>query len=82
MNRVRLEFTIEPFVESGPPPYVSAAVEIAEKSGLAVDLGPASTGVEGGLEQVSALIPKVVTAAMSKGATRVSFQVSAVDKSR
>ena len=82
MTWVRLEFTIEPFVESGPPPYVTAAVEIADKSGLEVDLGPASTGVEGEIDQVAALLPKLVAAAMAKGATRVSFQVTVAQKKR
>lgn len=76
MTKVRLEFTIEPFVETGHPPYVAAAVAVAEQSGLDVDLGPASTGVEGEMEAVAALMPRLVEAAIKNGATRVSLQIS------
>jgi len=73
---LRAEFTIEPWQEGGHPAYVQAALAVAESSGLAVDLGPFGTGVEGPAVDVYLLIPLVLEAALESGADRVSFQVS------
>ncbi|HET8619530.1 MAG TPA: thiamine-binding protein [Acidimicrobiales bacterium] len=70
-----VEFTVEPFVEGEPGPHVRAAVEAAERSGLAVDVGPFGTLVTGDDEAVLAVVDDVVRAAMGAGASRVSLQV-------
>ena len=77
-DQMRIEFTIEPWVEGGHPRYVLAALAVAEASGLPVDLGPFGTGVEGDAASVYALVPELLEAAMSAGAGRVSLQISAV----
>lgn len=73
---LRLEFTIEPWVEGGHPEYVRAAIATAEESGLPVDLGPFGIGVEGPDDAVTALVPFVLRAALAAGAERVTLQVS------
>jgi uncharacterized protein YqgV (UPF0045/DUF77 family) len=70
-----VEFTVEPFVEGEPGPHVQAAVEAAERSGLAVDVGPFGTGVTGDDDAVLDVVDAIVRAAMGAGATRVSLQV-------
>ena len=70
-----VEFTVEPFVEGEPGPHVRAAVEAAERSGLAVDMGPFGTLVTGDDEAVLAVVGDVVRAAVGAGASRVSLQV-------
>jgi uncharacterized protein YqgV (UPF0045/DUF77 family) len=70
-----VEFTVEPFVEGEPGPHVRAAVEAAERSGLAVDVGPFGTLVTGDDEAVLAVVDDVVRAAVGAGASRVSLQV-------
>lgn len=71
-----VEFTVEPFVEGAPGPHVRAAVEAAERSGLAVDVGPFGTGVTGDDDDaVLAVVDAIVRAAVAAGATRVSLQV-------
>ena len=70
-----VEFTVEPFVEGEPGPHVRAAVEAAERSGLAVDVGPFGTGVTGDDDAVLDVVDAVVRAAVGAGATRVSLQV-------
>jgi len=70
-----VEFTVEPFVEGEPGPHVLAAVEAAERSGLAVDVGPFGTTVTGDDEVLLAVVDAVVRAAVGAGATRVSLQV-------
>ncbi len=70
------EFTIEPFVEGDLGPHVRAAVAVAEAAGLAVDVGPFGTAVEGGLADVLDAVDAVVRAAVANGATRVSLQLT------
>jgi uncharacterized protein YqgV (UPF0045/DUF77 family) len=70
-----VEFTVEPFVEGEPGPHVLAAVAAAERSGLAVDVGPFGTTVTGDDEVVLDVVDAVVRAAVAAGATRVSLQV-------
>jgi uncharacterized protein YqgV (UPF0045/DUF77 family) len=70
-----VEFTVEPFVEGEPGPHVLAAVEAAERSGLAVEVGPFGTTVTGDDDAVLAVVDAVVRAAVGAGATRVSLQV-------
>jgi uncharacterized protein YqgV (UPF0045/DUF77 family) len=71
-----VEFTIEPFVPGEPGPHVQAAVEAAERSGLAVDFGPFGTAVTGEDEAVLTAVDRIVRAAVAAGATRVSLQVA------
>jgi uncharacterized protein YqgV (UPF0045/DUF77 family) len=70
-----VEFTVEPFVEGEPGPHVRAAVEAAERSGLAVEVGPFGTGVTGDDDAVLDVVDAIVRAAVGAGATRVSLQV-------
>jgi uncharacterized protein YqgV (UPF0045/DUF77 family) len=71
-----VEFTIEPFVDGAPGPHVLAAVDAAERSGLAVDFGPFGTVVTGDDEAVLAAVDRILRAAVAAGATRVSLQVA------
>jgi uncharacterized protein YqgV (UPF0045/DUF77 family) len=71
-----VEFTIEPFVPGEPGTHVQAAVEAAERSGLAVDFGPFGTAVTGEDEAVLTAVDRIVRAAVAAGATRVSLQVA------
>ena len=70
------EFTIEPFVEGDPGPHVRAAVAVAETAGLAVDVGPFGTAIEGESADVLNAVDAVVRAAVANGATRVSLQLT------
>ena len=70
------EFTVEPFEEGSPGPHVRAAVEAAERAGLAVEFGPFGTTMEAeddddALDAVDA----VLRAAIAAGAAQVSIQV-------
>ena len=70
------EFTIEPFVDGNPGPHVRAAIEAAADAGLAVEVGPFGTAVEGESAAVLNAVNAVVRAAVANGATRVSFQLT------
>jgi uncharacterized protein YqgV (UPF0045/DUF77 family) len=71
-----VEFTIEPFVEGEPGPHVRAAVEAAERSGLAVVFGPFGTSVTGEDDAVLDAVDRILRAATAAGATRVSLQLA------
>jgi uncharacterized protein YqgV (UPF0045/DUF77 family) len=72
---LRLEYTVEPFVEGAPGPHVRAALDAAAEGGLDVDFGPFGTTVAGGDGDVLAATDRIVRAAIEAGATRVSLQV-------
>ena len=73
---LRVEFTVEPFVEGSPGPHVDAALAAARGYGLEVDFGPFGSTIEGDDATVLAAIDAIVRAAVGAGATRVSVQAS------
>jgi uncharacterized protein YqgV (UPF0045/DUF77 family) len=77
--RVRVEFTVEPFVPGAPGPHVLAAVHAAEARGLLVEFGPFGSSSEGDDAAVVPVAEAVLRAALDAGATRVSIQVTRVD---
>jgi uncharacterized protein YqgV (UPF0045/DUF77 family) len=75
MARVRIEFTVEPFVEGHPGPHVLAAIEAVRNEGLAVEVGPFSTTAELPVEQVGPTVAGLLQAGLEHGATRISLHV-------
>jgi uncharacterized protein YqgV (UPF0045/DUF77 family) len=75
-GQLTVEFTIEPFVAGRPGPHVRAAIDAAERSGLAVDVGPFGTSVSGDAARVLDAVDAIVRAAVTAGATRVSLQLT------
>ena len=73
---LRVEFTVEPFVEGSPGPHVDAALAAARDKGLEVDFGPFGSTIEGDDATVLAAVDAIVRAAVGAGATRVSVQAS------
>lgn len=78
MLRIRVEFTVEPFVDGSPGPHVLAAIDAARTAGLEPEVGPFGTTIEGAASQVGMAIDRIVTAAVGAGATRVSLQATTV----
>jgi uncharacterized protein YqgV (UPF0045/DUF77 family) len=73
---LRLEFTVEPFVDGRPGPHVKAALEAARSSGFDPEMGPFGTTVDGERDQVLAGMAAIVGAAVDAGASRVALAVS------
>jgi uncharacterized protein YqgV (UPF0045/DUF77 family) len=73
---LRIEFTVEPFVEGDPGPHVQAAVDAARGRGLAVDFGPFGSTADGDDGTVLEGLDAMVRAAIGAGASRVSVQVT------
>ena len=78
MAQVRIEFTVEPFVDGQPGPHVLSAVAAVEDEGLPVDVGPFSSQAVGSPEQAAVAVAELLRAALANGATRVSLQVEVV----
>jgi len=73
---LRIEFTVEPFVEGNPGPHVQAAVDAARARGLDVDFGPFGSTADGEERAVLDGLDAMVRAAIGAGASRVSVQVT------
>jgi len=76
MARCRAEFTVEPFEEGHIGPHVAAAIEAAERVGLAPDVGPFGTSIEGDVSVVLGSLEALVTDSLAVGATRISVQLT------
>jgi uncharacterized protein YqgV (UPF0045/DUF77 family) len=73
---VRLEFTVEPFLEGSPGPHVRAAVAEARRQGWSPEMGPFGTTVDGEAAQLLPGLGAIVAAAVDAGASRVALAVS------
>ncbi|NGO69371.1 hypothetical protein [Streptomyces boncukensis] len=79
MQRLRVEFTTEPFDLDEPPAHALVSREVVEGAGLdAVDVGPFGNTAEGGAEQVLGTVQRLLRESLDAGATRVSIQVNVV----
>ena len=78
MSRVRVEFTIEPFVDGQPGPHVEAGLAAVRGMGLDAEIGPFGTTIEGPVASMAGAIHALLIDAVSAGATRVSIQATTV----
>lgn len=76
--QLRVEFTIEPFVDGAPGDHVRAALDALESAGVAADFGPFGSSFVIDAERLDVLAD-AVAAAMGAGASRVSTQVERAD---
>lgn len=74
MSRLRIEFTIEPFIEGSPGPHVTAAIDSLRAAGFAPEIGPFGTAVEGYAPAVLDALARAAGAAFEQAA--VSMTVS------
>lgn len=76
---LRVEFTVEPFVDGQPGPHVLAAVAAVEALGFTVDFGPFASEFSGEEHEVVSAVEALMRDAYSHGATRVAVHVERVD---
>ena len=81
MTRLRVEFTVEPFVDAHPGAHVRAAWGAVEALGCELVQGPFSSETSVSVADAPSVIAEVVRAAFAGGATHVSFLVDRVDGS-
>lgn len=76
---LRVEFTVEPFVEGQPGRHVMAAVDAVRALGPEVDFGPFASSFAATESIATTALSALVAAAYANGATHVSLQVERVD---
>ena len=76
---LRVEFTVEPFVEGQPGPHVTAPIDALRSLGHDVDFGPFGTSFQASVDLVAQAVSALVVAAYGNGATHVSIHVEKVD---
>lgn len=79
MANVKVEFTIEPWVDGDPPERVNLCVAAIEALGATVEVGPFGTSFVASVDIASAAVAAVVTTAYANGATHVSIDIEKVD---
>ena len=80
MGDVRIEFTIEPFVDGQPGPHVLAAWQAIEAYGCELVAGPFSSTVDVPAGQAHDVVSDIVQASFANGATRVAVQVEQIER--
>lgn len=75
MALVRIEFTIEPFVDGQPGAHVLAAWQAVEAQGCELDRGPFSSLVDVDEGAAHTVVSDLIEAALGHGATRVAVHV-------
>ena len=78
MSNVRVEFTVEPFVDGHPGEHVRAAWMAVEAHGCELAAGPLSSETEVPEAVVGDVVGDLLRAALDHGATRVTFQVEQI----
>jgi uncharacterized protein (TIGR00106 family) len=75
------EISITPMVEGQVKPFIDAALQVIDQSGLKYEVGAAGTTVEGELDQVVDVLKNAHKAAINLGAHRVVTTIH-LDQSR
>jgi uncharacterized protein YqgV (UPF0045/DUF77 family) len=75
VDRLHLEFMVEPFAEGAPGEHVLAAVEAVTAAGLDVDLGPFGSTAVGEPRVVADALAALTRAAFAAGATRLTVHL-------
>ncbi|MFI2345773.1 thiamine-binding protein [Streptomyces sp. NPDC019443] len=79
MERLRVEFTTEPFDLDEAPAHAVVAREVIQAAELdAVDVGPFGNTAEGGADEVLSAVDALLRRALGAGATRVSLQINVI----
>lgn len=79
MQRVRIEFTVEPFVDAHPGAHVLAAWDVVEATGHELVNGPFSSFVVVDSEGSEELVAELLRRSFAAGATRVAVQMERVE---
>jgi uncharacterized protein YqgV (UPF0045/DUF77 family) len=76
---LRVEFTVEPFVEGHPGPHVMAAVDAVRALHLEVEIGPFGSSFEADPQVVGPAVGALVAAAHAHGASHVSLHTERIE---
>ena len=76
--RIRIEFTLEPFIEGAPGPHVKSALDQLKARGIEAEVGPFATTVEGEHNILLKALEPLITASLANGASNVTLGVTKV----
>ncbi len=76
---LRVEFTVEPFVEGNPGRHVMAAVDAVRHLGPEIEFGPFGSEFTALDDVAVAAVSALVGAAYSNGATHVNLHIERVE---
>lgn len=79
VQRIAVEFTIEPFTDGAPGRHVTEAVAAVEEMGETVEIGPFGSSCVVDVDRVGAVVTALMTAAYANGATHVSVHAERVE---
>ena len=75
---IKVEFTIEPFVDGDPPPLVTATVEALERLGITVEIGPFGSSFTVSEDLIGEAMATLARTAYANGATHVALDTETV----
>jgi uncharacterized protein YqgV (UPF0045/DUF77 family) len=78
-TNIKVEFTIEPWVDGDPPERVNKCIEAIETLGISVELGPFGTTFVATADLAGSAVSALISTAYAHGATHVSIDVEKVD---
>lgn len=74
---IKVEFTVEPFVEGAPGEHVTRAIAAVEALGIAVEVGPFGSVCTVPVDRVGRIVEALTSAAYAHGATHVIIDTAA-----
>lgn len=72
-ERIKVEFTIEPFVEGELVERVTRTIAAVEALGVTVEVGPFGSSFVAGADQIGDVVAVLVSTAYRHGATHVNI---------
>ena len=78
-TKIKVEFTIEPWVDGDPPERVNRCIDAIEALGVSVEIGPFGTSFVANVDLASTAVAAVINTAYANGATHVSIDIEKVD---
>lgn len=78
MAAIKVEFTVEPFVEGAPGAHVTEAISAVEALGITVEVGPFGSVCTVPSERLGAVLDALSSTAYAHGANHVIIDTSSV----
>lgn len=75
MSSGLLEILVEPFKEDDPGPHVMAVLDVLNRSGFVVQMGPFSTTAEGPMDQLVGALEPMMVAGFAAGASSIQARL-------
>lgn len=78
MERIKVEFTVEPFVEGAPGAHVTESIAAVEALGITVEVGPFGSSFNVNGDDLGRALEALATTAYANGADHVIIDTSVI----